>query len=669
MNETAETHSVPSQHLKFACSTPFEQLPSDMIVTAFGVDYGHVRPDEGGDLYITRYGWPVLNRLLPTYWYKDKWFAREGMQLPGSGNVYHVATRPVNGKHLDLVVKFSRVAQDVPLVMATTFLDDISPEMIANARFNSPMEEFGLVMELRRNTHGSQQSPILTQRPLAIYAPPEEYKLWELGRSQSRFHAHWRRLIDDQEDAVKAIELDIKRIYVVIYSWIKGEDATQMLNGACISKDDFSQLTPLVIEELRSKGFRVLDNKPNHFILRSLQDGSLLRRHERITYGLVDFELLQRTPEYHTRFKAEQRKRYWWLQSHRFEAMTAKLPSHLRQMNIFGVDYIFGATPDGGYLWVVGRNSELFDYFQPGRWRRTDRLKLSELNEVYYTQTRDNIHVVYRRSRVGEHSHADPFFEQGKRIREHGHNSPYEEIAIAERLRSCGIPTIFPRAVYRTGHPTTRAAHGRDERRFQSHANLLTPTPAREPILVPEYDYYTIWGYFRGINPDIDHYHEGIYGVLDLKDAYETGIIDKSGYEQLLQDTKSRLRNIGLDDTRIDEYEYTVSADREGNLHYNELGNVYVRICIDALTAFEHQLLDEASYRALLQRVEQKLELTGCRELDLKGKHLLLSMDTDGRFRVDDQGEIIAIICNFDCICGMTYESNTHSHVTRNPER
>jgi hypothetical protein len=37
----------------------------------------------------------------------------------------------------------------------------------------------------------------------------------------------------------------------------------------------------------------VLDNKPRHLIVRPLSDGTLLHRHGRIVYTMIDFELLQ----------------------------------------------------------------------------------------------------------------------------------------------------------------------------------------------------------------------------------------------------------------------------------------------------------------------------------------------------------------------------------------
>ena len=38
------------------------------VVRAFGVTYGYVRPPEGGDLYVTRYGWPQTRSWCPYPW-------------------------------------------------------------------------------------------------------------------------------------------------------------------------------------------------------------------------------------------------------------------------------------------------------------------------------------------------------------------------------------------------------------------------------------------------------------------------------------------------------------------------------------------------------------------------------------------------------------------------
>jgi len=636
-------------------STPFDELPPEAAVRAFGVDYAHVKPEGGGDLYVTRYGWPFLAQLLPVNWYENQWYARKGEKLPGAtGQVYRVPTRPVAGKSLDIVVKFSRVAQDVLLELATTVPEDLPPEILANARFNSPIEEFGLLMELRRGHGRFGPGRIRTQRPLAIYAPPEEYEAWQLGRNRCCFHSHRLRSIEDDDAPAKAIELDIKRLYVLLYSWIDGQNAQETLMAGDLSYEEFVRLTPRVTGELWAAGFYVLDSKPTHLILRNRKrNGALMRRDDdSVVYGLVDYELLQRTPEHRRRFKTGRRRRYWQLQNRRL-ATEPKFPSHLARTTIFGVDYVFGATPDGGKIWVVGREPELFDYFLPERWRRSPRVRLSLTNQVYYTRTRDNIHLVYRRSRVGAQPRVDPLFEQGRRIREHGFNSPFEEVAVAERLRQMGIPTTRPRAVFRTGHRSTRTIFRRDQRRFEDHAGLMTAEARPEPILGPDHDYYTLWGYYRGIDSDGGMCANGRNGVIDLEQAYEEGIIGKEACANTTQDAHRRLHALGFDDTRVDEHEFVVTFDNEGGLRRDEAGEIDVVLSVDALTAYEHGLIDDERYRNLIERLLRRLRTADCEKLNLAGNHLLLSMNPDGVFRVDRHEETEVVLCNFEFIRGL----------------
>ena len=651
MSATAEP---ANRQLAELIATPFERLPPERVVRAFEVDYGHVRTPEGGDLFVTHFGWPWLSTLLPGAWYANRRYVEEGERLPGAtGHVYRLATVLASGRRVGFVVKFSRVAQDVSIMVQTSFPDDVPPETLEAARFNSPLEELGLVMELRRGVFGPRLVRIRTQYPLAIYVPPEECKPWELGRSTSTFHTHSRLLAEDQESAVKAIELDIKRMYVLLYGWIEGRDAEQMFESGEITEEEFRDLTPRVIEDLRCRGFRVLDNKPKHFILRRRGNGSMLRdRDGRLAYGLVDFELLQRTEEHHKRFKATQSERYSSLQLPRGESATASPPSRLRLVTVFGINYVFGTAPDGGRLWVVGRNPALFDYFVPDRWRRTTRAKLSSHKEVYRTRTRDNVLLVYRRSRVGTRPRVDPLLESGQRIREHGINSPFEECAIAERLRQMGIPTTFPRAIHRTGHHSTRSVFLRDDRRFHDHAGILTPEETPQPILAPDYDYYTLWDCFRGIEP-----RESAEGpaetLIDLAGAREKGLLVGPAAADLLETSQSRLRALGFPGERLEENEFVVTVSEHGDLRRDSRGEIEVSLGLDALTALEFGCLSEIEYRALIRQLDTRLRAVDCEMLNLGGQHLLLSLTTDGRFREDEHGQIAVTLCNFEFIRGL----------------
>ena len=67
--------------------------------------------------------------------------------------------------------------------------------------------------------------------------------------------------------------------------------------------------TSLATHELLQKGYRVIDMKPAHIILRQGAKQPLLRdRHGQFAYALVDYELLERTPEHEQAVRASNRQ-------------------------------------------------------------------------------------------------------------------------------------------------------------------------------------------------------------------------------------------------------------------------------------------------------------------------------------------------------------------------
>ena len=650
-----ESRPTPTTAADQTAATPDAGGGGETRIHAFGVDYSHVHIPAYGDLYLTRYGAPFVEHLHPAQWFADRHYERAGQRLPGAtGTVYRVPTRPVEGRSIDVVVKFSRVAQDVPLVVATTFVDgDPSNDMI-NARFNSPFEEFGLMMDMRRGTFGPSELRILAHRPLAIFVPHEKIELWRLGRSRSAFQRHQAMLRQDQEDGEqhRAIELDIKRDYLLIYSWIKGEDAEAYFDQHHLGEDELHQLTPRVNRELAAKGFRVLDNKPKHFILRrGKRSGQLLRRRDRFVYALVDFELLERSRDYHQEFQSSRRRTYLEHQSHRVPSRPSADRPDLTPVRIMNVDYLYGATPNGGRIWVVGNDPELFDYFVPDRWRRTPRLKLSSINELYRTRTRDNIHVVYRQSRVGEQPHVDPAYEPGKSIMAYGFNSPFEEVRIAQALRDRGVRTVYPRAIYRTAHESVRAHYLIDPRRYESHASLRNPDDPAQSILISGHDHYTIWGQWRGIDVVAEYRHAHGDTATDMPQAYEDGLLSAEDYGRLTDTTHARMMALGFTDAAVQHLQFLlVRAPGGDGFCRDASGDLQVIFCVDALRAFEYGLLSEKNYRQLIERHRGRLWKVGFESLNLQGAHLLLTVDTHGELLREEDGEPLAVQCNFKLI-------------------
>src|SRR4029079_12422867 len=251
-------------------------------------------------------------------------------------------------------------------------------------------------------------------------------QLWQTGRSEHRIAAKVARH--------PGVELDVLRHYVVLYGWIKGFDLAEVAErrglGGQTREMLLARATSLVMHELELKGYRVVDMKPAHVIVRLQPDGSLLRdRNGQVAYALIDYELLERTPEHEESVRSVHRKRYLQHMAKRFEITSAKpLPAHLKATQVLGVDYVFGhAESTGGLLWVAGKDPDLFNYFLPERWRRTPKESLSTTNQVFKTQTKDNIHLVWRVSRMGDTPWLLAAGETA--ITDHGYNSPFEEFA------------------------------------------------------------------------------------------------------------------------------------------------------------------------------------------------------------------------------------------------
>jgi len=283
--------------LSLLARTPFDELPSGLRSRVYGVEYVRFEDPDGGELFVTRYGWLLLEHLVPEQWYHDKQYAIRGKRLPGStGTVYKVPAVSSVGRTLELVVKFSRLAQDVPVTMTAGGLPTEQVELVESARFNNPFEEFGQVIKLRDPRTPPTDLRVRTKRPLAIYVPAEHFSAWQLGRKQTEVRAQQAHIKRDMTEhgERRPIKLEADRDYILLYEWVDGEDAESLCQAGVLTEEDLLELSRRVQSELTAKGFTVLDNKPKHFILRRRRNGQLLERDGKLVYLLVDFELLVR---------------------------------------------------------------------------------------------------------------------------------------------------------------------------------------------------------------------------------------------------------------------------------------------------------------------------------------------------------------------------------------
>jgi hypothetical protein len=531
-------------------------------IVVFGVEYLHLRMNDGSDLYVTRHGLPFVRQLLPdNHWTDKEWLAANSTKLPGTSAVYRITTKEVMGTSRDIVLKWNRMGQDIP--GAT----DISPGFAGE--FNSPFEEFDLVMELRKSIDSSE-GKLCIPKPSAIYVPRKHVALEKIGRKRYKME-----VISKKHEE---ISLDLNRQYAVIYEWIPGIDSAQALREGMIDENTMRSLVKSANEQLQHEGFVVGDSKPHHVIIQPSADGALPAGSSAvIPSGLVDFELLDRTPQREKARRAVKREAYLKRQAHRFEA-EVKFPPGLSATRIMGVDYVCGTVEStGGALWVVGKDPLLFEYFLPEKWRKTPRTKLSVANQVYKTVTKDSIHLVWRVSRVGEIPDVDPFFDKDRQIRHHGYNSPFEEIALSMHLFENNIETTYPRAIYMTGQKSEISSRLLDKSKYESHGNLRMPDG--RPILSQRRDYIIIWGYWNGPDEMLAARDQDHYRAIDALEAYRRGRITEETYMRVVQTATERLHAAGVQDLNLRGSHLLLSLDGADQLVTDQQGLPTVRIC------------------------------------------------------------------------------------------
>jgi hypothetical protein len=349
-------------------------------------------------------------------------------------------------------------------------------------------------------------------------------------------------------------------------------------------------LTKKVIEDMEKKGYAVADMKPTHIIideknidrLNMIDDTSDALEMKRLfiidliaggDYSIVDYELLIRTGQYDEYVKNMRRHTYLDDQKDRF--VSFQLPSYLSEENIFNVPFIHGRVEStGGLLWVVGKNPRLYDYFLPERWIKTHHWKLSIGNDIFYTVTKDNIHIVWKTSRVGEMPGVNPENKRSYKMKEYGFNSPFEEFAIAHDLNNNGVPTVYVRAIYMTG--SDKQEQSEDFRRFDSHGGIVSSSG--QPVLSERHNYITIRGYFNGPDEWVAMQKGLLCRPVDLKKALHNGIFSESETLKLYGRVISNLKELGYDGSLLELNDLIISYDPNGEIRKNKDGLTELRI-------------------------------------------------------------------------------------------
>ena len=337
---------------------------------------------------------------------------------------HRVTTKEVDGRSKEIVIKWNRMGQDIP--GETRAVD------AANGRVQQPVHGVQPGLELR-NTRFESPGRLYTHKPLAIYVPRKYVEGEQLGRRRHKMEAIQR----SHDEIAHRLEPQLRRDLRVAQGHRRRRGLPR---GPAGPRRAMADLIERSNDDLDDKGFTVSDNKPQHIIVRPTADGELVEGPTgKPLYGLVDFELLKRTPEREERMRAEKRHDYLVRQAHRFEpheqfpAGAHAGDDHGRRLRLRpGGEHRRGA--------VGGRPRPDAVRLLPAREMAAHAAHAAQhaQYEIYETVTKDNVHLVWRVSRVGQIPDADPFVRREKRILDYGYNSPFEEFSIAMELSRTG---------------------------------------------------------------------------------------------------------------------------------------------------------------------------------------------------------------------------------------
>ena len=71
---------------------------------------------------------------------------------------------------------------------------------------------------------------------------------------------------------------------------------------------------------------------------------------------------------------------------------------------------------------------------------------------------------------------------------------------------------------------------------------------------------------------------------------------------------------------------------------------------MNALSAYREGLISEETYMRVMAETRKRLADVGIEDLNLRGTHLLLSLDKSGQLLMDEQGIPAVRVCNFELL-------------------
>jgi hypothetical protein len=144
-------------------------------------------------------------------------------------------------------------------------------------------------------------------------------------------------------------------------------------------------------------------------------------------------------------------------------------------------------------------------------------------------------------------------------------------------MSKAGVRTIYPRAIYMTGH---KAGEGRviaDPSRYEALAHLRTPDG--EPAILRDHEYITIWGYWNGPDEALAAHDGRYYRAVNAEEACGLQLISADLLAELLERAGQRLARSGFEDHHLKPDHLLISFGADNQIVKDTMGKPEVRLC------------------------------------------------------------------------------------------
>jgi hypothetical protein len=235
---------------------------------------------------------------------------------------------------------------------------------------------------------------------------------------------------------------------------------------------------------------------------------------------------------------------------------------------VFGVDYAHVVTDAGDQLFLTSYGWPWLGALLPERWYHNGYFRHSGTRLRFSTGTvyrvplvaPRKLEIVVKFSRIGQHLESERLTRAHQSDFDPSFVSPFEEIAMLERLRNCTTrPRIYTKRALAILSPAEQFEDwelGREQHRFQRHARRLLEDQAlvegsRRVTLERCRDYLIVFQWMRGLN---------------LEECVERGIVDLAESDSINRMVQNDLKTAGFDVLDHKPNHIILSVRRDGSL-------------------------------------------------------------------------------------------------------